>query len=58
MKSVDLSAESIRDYDLIVLSTDHSDFDYKMIVDNAKLILDTRNAFDKHNLKSPNIYKA
>jgi UDP-N-acetyl-D-glucosamine dehydrogenase len=58
MKSVDLSAERIKDYDLIVLSTDHSDFNYKMIVDNAKLILDTRNAFDKHNLKSHNIYKA
>ena len=50
--SVDLSPESIKDYNLVVLSTDHSDFDYKMIVHNAKAILDTRNAFEKNNLKA------
>ncbi|MHA2098765.1 MAG: nucleotide sugar dehydrogenase [Candidatus Kariarchaeaceae archaeon] len=56
--SVDLSPESIKNYNLVVLSTDHSDFDYKMIVHNAKAILDTRNAFEKNNLKSPTIFKA
>ena len=56
--SVDLLPESIKNYNLVVLSTDHTDFDYKMIVHNAKAILDTRNAFEKNNLKSPTIFKA
>jgi UDP-N-acetyl-D-glucosamine dehydrogenase len=58
MKSIELSESSVREYDLVVLSTDHTDFDYKMIGDNARLILDTRNAFEKYDLKSKNIYKA
>jgi len=56
--SVDLTPESIKKYDLVLLSTDHSNFDYKMIVHNAKAILDTRNAFEKNNLKSDTIFKA
>ncbi|UCH66203.1 MAG: nucleotide sugar dehydrogenase [Ignavibacterium sp.] len=58
MKSIDLTTENIKNYDLLVLSTDHTNFDYKMIVHNAKAILDTRNAFAKNNLKSPTIFKA
>ena len=58
MESVDLTAESIKNYDLVVLSTDHTDFDYKMIGSNAKAILDTRNAFERNGIKSSNIYKA
>jgi len=58
MESVDLTAESIKNYDLVVLSTDHTDFDYKMISSNAKAILDTRNAFERNGIKSSSIYKA
>ena len=56
--SVELTPESIKNYNLIVLSTDHTDFDYKMIVHNARAILDTRNAFEKNNLRSSTIFKA
>ena len=58
MTSIELSPNTINKYDLVVLSTDHTDFDYKMIIENAKIILDTRNVFEKNNLKSLNIYKA
>ncbi|MCZ6702548.1 MAG: nucleotide sugar dehydrogenase [Ignavibacteria bacterium] len=58
MESVDLTTESIKNYDLVVLSTDHTDFDYKMIGSNAKVILDTRNAFERNGIKSSSIYKA
>ncbi|MCH7774230.1 MAG: nucleotide sugar dehydrogenase, partial [Bacteroidetes bacterium] len=58
MESVDLTMESIKNYDLVVLSTDHTDFDYKMIAENAKLIIDTRNAFEKNKISSDKIYKA
>ena len=56
--SVKLLPKNLKEYDLVVLSTDHTDFDYKMIAENSKIILDTRNAFEKHNLISKNIYKA
>lgn len=45
MKSIgDLFAE-LGDMDLVVLVTDHADFDYDRIAKEAKLIFDTRNAF-------------
>ena len=31
-------------YDVVLISTDHSDYDYDWIVKNAKLVVDTRNA--------------
>ena len=35
--------------DLIVLITDHDDFDYNLISREAKLIVDTRGRFNKSN---------
>lgn len=58
MKSVKLNKEKIKSYDLIVLSTDHSIFDYKLISDNAKLVVDSRNVFEARGIKRKNIYKA
>jgi len=58
MKSVNLTAEKIRSYDLLVLSTDHSIFDYKLIAGKAKLIVDSRNAFESRGLKGKNIFKS
>ena len=46
MKSVKLTSEKLKSYDLVVLSTDHSIFDYKFIAKNSKLIVDSRNAFE------------
>ena len=57
-ESVELTSENIKGYDLIVLSTDHDNFDYKMIAENAKLIVDTRNAFERHAIKKETIFKA
>ncbi len=58
MKSVELTKENIAKYDVVLLSTDHDDFDYKLIAENAQLIVDTRNAFNKHGFKSDKIFKA
>ncbi len=58
MNSVELTAENISRYDLILLSTDHDDYDYKFIYDNAKLIVDTRNAFGKQGIKGEKLFKA
>jgi UDP-N-acetyl-D-glucosamine dehydrogenase len=35
---------SVKDSDCVVIVTDHSDFDYKKLLDDAKLIVDTRNS--------------
>lgn len=55
-KSVKLTKQNIAKYDLVLLSTDHTYFDYKLIYDNAKLIVDTRNAFKK--FKGKKLFKA
>jgi len=44
MKSVPLTAANLKRYDVVLISTDHTKYDYKMIVHNSKLIIDTRNA--------------
>jgi UDP-N-acetyl-D-glucosamine dehydrogenase len=36
--------ENLGQYDCIVIVTDHSDYDYRRIVDDAQLVVDTRNA--------------
>jgi UDP-N-acetyl-D-glucosamine dehydrogenase len=58
LESIYLTKGSLSKYDLVVLSTDHEAFDYEMIAKNSKLIIDTRNAFEKKKLVGKNIYKA
>ncbi len=58
MESVELTAANLKKYDLVLLSTDHTGYDYKFIAGNAKVIVDTRNAFERHGIKADNIYKA
>jgi UDP-N-acetyl-D-glucosamine dehydrogenase len=55
-KSVKITPQNIKKYDLILLSTEHSYYDYSMILKNAKLIVDTRNGFG--SFKNKKIYKA
>jgi UDP-N-acetyl-D-glucosamine dehydrogenase len=38
------SLDNIADYDCVVIVTDHSDYDYKKIVSQSKLVVDSRNA--------------
>jgi len=44
MKSKPLSAGMLASYDAVLISTDHSAYDYAFIVKHAKLVVDTRNA--------------
>ncbi|HET9400172.1 MAG TPA: nucleotide sugar dehydrogenase [Candidatus Acidoferrales bacterium] len=43
-KSVPLDPRSIANYDCVLIATDHSSYDYEMILSAAKLVVDTRNA--------------
>jgi UDP-N-acetyl-D-glucosamine dehydrogenase len=56
MASVPLTPEALQQADLILLVTDHSVLDYAWIAQEARLIVDTRNAFKDH--KGPHIYPA
>jgi len=44
MKSVPISAEALGKYDVAIIATDHSSYDYHAIVDGSKVVVDTRNA--------------
>mgnify|MGYP001764181823 CR=1 FL=1 len=58
MKSVPLTRQNLRKYDCVVISTNHDAYDYGMIVRNARLIVDTRNACAKVRGAKKNVYKA
>lgn len=58
LKSVPITPESVASYDAVVIATEHTDVDYEMLVKNAKLIVDTRNAIAHHNIESDNVVKA
>lgn len=53
--SVTLTPEVLASYDAVVLATAHDSFDYSMIAEHSKLIIDTRGHY-KHT--SPSIIKA
>jgi len=45
--------EKLGEYDAVVIVTDHSDYDYRAIVEQSKLVVDTRNA--TKGIESPKI---
>ncbi len=55
LKSEPLTPENVAKYDCVVLTTDHDKFDYDMIAEHAKLIVDTRGKFPA---KNPKVVKA
>ncbi len=55
LNSVPLDPATIASFDAIVLATDHDQFDYEMISQNAKLIIDSRG---RYRIPAPNIVKA
>jgi len=44
MRSKPLTAKMLASYDVVLISTDHSGYDYDWIVKNARLVVDSRNA--------------
>ncbi|MGK0257318.1 MAG: UDP-N-acetyl-D-glucosamine dehydrogenase [Candidatus Azotimanducaceae bacterium] len=45
LSSIELTPEVVASYDAVVLTTDHGKFDYDMIRDNARLIIDSRGVY-------------
>jgi UDP-N-acetyl-D-glucosamine dehydrogenase len=44
LKSVELTKKLLKESDLVVITTNHSVYDYDFIVQNSKKVIDTRNA--------------
>lgn len=57
-KSIRLTAASLKKYDVVIVTTDHSKYDPDFIKKHAKLIIDTRNMFKTKGLKEGKIWKA
>ena len=47
IKSQPLTKEQLATYDAVLIATEHSNVDYEFVVNNSKLVVDTRNATDK-----------
>lgn len=56
--SVELTPENVSKYDCVVICTAHRSFDYELIREHARLIVDTRNVFRTPGNHNGKIFKA
>jgi UDP-N-acetyl-D-glucosamine dehydrogenase len=54
IKAVDMTRGQIAQYDCVVIVTDHKAFDYAALVEEADVIVDTRNAIKTQH---PHVFK-
>ena len=52
LKSIKYSPKNLKKYDLVLILTDHSGFDYDKLARNSKLVVDTRNAIKSRKQKN------
>lgn len=57
-RSVELTEAALKDFDAVVVATDHDAIDYQAIADHAYLIVDTRNVFGRLGLARETVVKA
>ena len=55
LRSIPLGEKMLKRFDAVIITTDHSVYDYDLIVKNSSLVIDTRNAVKK---KRKNVIKA
>jgi UDP-N-acetyl-D-glucosamine dehydrogenase len=57
-KSVALTACALADYDLVLVATNHKAVDVALVAENARLVVDSRNALSSVMKGKPNYFKA
>ncbi|AMJ61026.1 nucleotide sugar dehydrogenase [Bosea sp. PAMC 26642] len=57
-QSQPLTAETLADYDAVLIATDHDDVDYSLVVCHARLVVDTRNVCARNGLTADTVFKA
>jgi len=55
LESVTVNAQTVPQYDLVLIATNHDAFDYEMIREHARLVVDTRGVYRQ---PAPNIVRA
>ncbi|RJP25017.1 MAG: nucleotide sugar dehydrogenase [Candidatus Omnitrophota bacterium] len=58
LKSIELTEETLRAHDVVLILTDHTGIDYQWVVDHANVVVDTRNATSKVDRHREKIIKA
>jgi UDP-N-acetyl-D-glucosamine dehydrogenase len=58
MESVPLNPQALAGYDCVLVATHHAAFDWQMVADHAKLIVDTRNALANAKVDPGKLVKA
>ena len=57
-RSVELTPDSLNSYDAVIVITNHACYDYDVILEKAKIIIDTRNAFGLKGQRDGKVWKA
>lgn len=58
MQSITLTPQAIAGYDAVLIATHHSAYDWSMVAQHAKLVIDTRNAMAKTTIDPAKLIKA
>lgn len=57
-KSIRYEPSVLREFDAAMITTDHDDLDYKVLVENCPLVMDCRNVCERKGIKASNVVKA
>jgi len=57
-KSVDLTPQNLKSYDTVIITTNHSCYDYDLICEKGNIIIDTRNALGLKRQRKGKVWKA
>ncbi|WP_272884685.1 UDP binding domain-containing protein [Chromohalobacter canadensis] len=51
LRSVDLNPEALSSYDCVLIATDHDKFNYHEILENSKIVVDSRGRYLEKDAK-------
>lgn len=57
-RSVELTPQNLQSYDAVIIATNHSCYDYNLILEEAHIIIDTRNALGLKGQRNRKVWKA
>ena len=58
LRSISWSPQAISEFHAVLIATDHDGVNYRALVENSRLVVDTRNVCERHGLSGAHIVKA
>ena len=58
LRSININKVNNNKYDVIIIVTNHSNINYKNLIEKGKIIIDTRNVLDQEGIKNKKILKS